>query len=80
MFEMKNERTKKLTDLFVVNKGLRMARKLLCDLTELVPVVCLLTTRIICSILRKAQGSELLDTISPQFIADLISWGAIGAR
>lgn len=25
-------------------------------------------------------GCELLDTISPQFIADLISWGAIGAR
>lgn len=25
-------------------------------------------------------GSELLDTISPQFIGDLISWGAIGAR
>lgn len=25
-------------------------------------------------------GSELLDTISPQFISDLISWGAIGAR
>ena len=25
-------------------------------------------------------GSELLDTISPQYIADLISWGAIGAR
>jgi len=25
-------------------------------------------------------GSELLDTISPQFIGDLVSWGAIGAR
>ncbi|TBU30893.1 3-deoxy-7-phosphoheptulonate synthase [Dichomitus squalens] len=49
---------------FKINKGLRLARQLLCDLTELgVPV-----------------GSELLDTISPQFIADLISWGAIGAR
>ncbi|KXN83984.1 Phospho-2-dehydro-3-deoxyheptonate aldolase, tyrosine-inhibited, partial [Leucoagaricus sp. SymC.cos] len=49
---------------FQINKGLRTARKLLCDLTELgIPV-----------------GSELLDTISPQFIADLISWGAIGAR
>lgn len=49
---------------FQINKGLRTARKLLCDLTDLgVPV-----------------GSELLDTISPQFIADLISWGAIGAR
>ncbi|KIK09538.1 hypothetical protein K443DRAFT_82530 [Laccaria amethystina LaAM-08-1] len=49
---------------FKINKGLRVARQLLCDLTDLgVPV-----------------GSELLDTISPQYIADLISWGAIGAR
>ncbi|KAF9451322.1 3-deoxy-7-phosphoheptulonate synthase [Macrolepiota fuliginosa MF-IS2] len=49
---------------FKINKGLRTARQLLCDLTNLgIPV-----------------GSELLDTISPQFIADLISWGAIGAR
>ncbi|KAF9238386.1 3-deoxy-7-phosphoheptulonate synthase [Melanogaster broomeanus] len=49
---------------FHINKGLRTARQLLCDLTDLgVPV-----------------GSELLDTISPQYIADLISWGAIGAR
>ncbi|KAH9921100.1 uncharacterized protein B0H18DRAFT_1021883 [Fomitopsis serialis] len=49
---------------FQINKGLRLARQLLCDLTHMgVPV-----------------GSELLDTISPQFISDLISWGAIGAR
>ncbi|KAF9477469.1 3-deoxy-7-phosphoheptulonate synthase [Pholiota conissans] len=49
---------------FKINKGLRLARQLLCDLTDMgVPV-----------------GSELLDTISPQYIADLISWGAIGAR
>ncbi|KAL0577166.1 hypothetical protein V5O48_004805 [Marasmius crinis-equi] len=49
---------------FQINKGLRTARKLLCDLTHLgIPV-----------------GSELLDTISPQYISDLISWGAIGAR
>ncbi|KAI6030282.1 3-deoxy-7-phosphoheptulonate synthase [Pisolithus marmoratus] len=49
---------------FQINKGLRIARKLLCDLTDLgVPV-----------------GSELLDTISPQYISDLTSWGAIGAR
>ncbi|KAH7882131.1 3-deoxy-7-phosphoheptulonate synthase [Phlebopus sp. FC_14] len=49
---------------FQINKGLRIARQLLCDLTDLgVPV-----------------GSELLDTISPQYIADLTSWGAIGAR
>ena len=49
---------------FRINKGLRIARQLLCDLTHMgVPV-----------------GVELLDTISPQFISDLISWGAIGAR
>jgi len=49
---------------FNINKGLRIARQLLCDLTEMgVPV-----------------GSELLDTISPQYIADLTAWGAIGAR
>lgn len=49
---------------FNINKGLRIARQLLCDLTGMgVPV-----------------GSELLDTISPQYIADLIAWGAIGAR
>ncbi|KAI1318968.1 3-deoxy-7-phosphoheptulonate synthase [Mortierella claussenii] len=49
---------------FQINKGLRIARNLLCQLTDMgVPVGC-----------------ELLDTISPQFLADLISWGAIGAR
>jgi 3-deoxy-7-phosphoheptulonate synthase len=49
---------------FKINKGLRIARKLLVQLTSMgIPV-----------------GSELLDTISPQFIADCISWGAIGAR
>ncbi|KAG0014779.1 3-deoxy-7-phosphoheptulonate synthase, partial [Podila clonocystis] len=49
---------------FQINKGLRIARGLLCELTDMgVPVGC-----------------ELLDTISPQFLADLISWGAIGAR
>ncbi|PVG00086.1 putative phospho-2-dehydro-3-deoxyheptonate aldolase, tyrosine-inhibited [Serendipita vermifera] len=49
---------------FKINKGLRMARQLLCDITDLgVPV-----------------AGELLDTISPQYISDLLSWGAIGAR
>ncbi|KAK3828297.1 MAG: 3-deoxy-7-phosphoheptulonate synthase [Benniella sp.] len=53
-----------INDTFQINKGLRLARSLLCDLTNMgIPV-----------------GSELLDTISPQFLADLISWGAIGAR
>jgi 3-deoxy-7-phosphoheptulonate synthase len=49
---------------FRINKGLRRARQLLLTLTEMGLPV----------------GSEFLDTISPQFIADLISWGAIGAR
>ncbi|ORX61725.1 3-deoxy-7-phosphoheptulonate synthase [Hesseltinella vesiculosa] len=47
-----------------INKGLRVGRKLLCELTDAgMPV-----------------GVELLDTISPQYLADLMSWGAIGAR
>ena len=49
---------------FHINKGLRMARKLLLDLNN--------------------QGmpaaTEYLDLISPQYVADLISWAAIGAR
>ena len=49
---------------FHINKGLRRARQLLLTLAEMGLPV----------------GSEFLDTISPQFIADLISWGAIGAR
>jgi len=49
---------------FEINKGLRLARKLLLDLAEMgVPA-----------------GTEFLDLISPQYVADLISWGAIGAR
>ncbi|KAI8059243.1 3-deoxy-7-phosphoheptulonate synthase [Gongronella butleri] len=47
-----------------INKGLRVGRKLLCELTDSgMPVAV-----------------ELLDTISPQYLADLMSWGAIGAR
>jgi 3-deoxy-7-phosphoheptulonate synthase len=49
---------------FDINRGLRLARKFLLDLGEV----------------GMPAGSEFLDTISPQFIADLISWGAIGAR
>ena len=54
----------KLDGSFDINTGLRTARKLLLDLGDMGLPV----------------GSEFLDTISPQFIADLISWGAIGAR
>ena len=49
---------------FNINQGLRIGRRLLVDLAESGMPV----------------GSEFLDTISPQFIADLVSWGAIGAR
>jgi len=53
-----------LDNSFKINHGLRIARKLLVDLGEL----------------GMPAGSEFLDTITPQFIADLVSWGAIGAR
>jgi 3-deoxy-7-phosphoheptulonate synthase len=49
---------------FNINKGLGAARKLLLDLVDQGVPV----------------GSEFLDTIMPQFFADLVAWGAIGAR
>ncbi len=49
---------------FRINDGLRMARELLRDINEL----------------GLPAGTEFLDVISPQYVADLISWGAIGAR
>lgn len=49
---------------FNINQGLRQARGLLLQIAEL----------------GIPSGCEFLDTISPQFIADLVSWGAIGAR
>jgi len=53
-----------LNGTFEINKGLRLARRLLLDINEMaVPA-----------------GTEFLDLISPQYVADLISWGAIGAR
>lgn len=49
---------------FHINKGVRKARELLLNLSEMgVPA-----------------GHEYLDLISPQYISDLVSWGAIGAR
>lgn len=53
-----------LDDSFDMEKGLRKSRKLLLDITELGVPV----------------STELLDLRTPQYIADLISWGAIGAR
>lgn len=49
---------------FAINHGLRKARRLLLDLGNMGVPV----------------GCEFLDTISPQFTADLVAWGAIGAR
>ncbi|MEM6985301.1 MAG: 3-deoxy-7-phosphoheptulonate synthase [Pseudomonadota bacterium] len=53
-----------LDESFDINSGLVVARELLIDINEM-GVSC---------------GVEFLDLISPQFIADLVSWGAIGAR
>jgi len=53
-----------LDNSFEINKGLRLARELLRDINEL----------------GVPAGSEFLDMISPQYFADLIAWGAIGAR
>ena len=53
-----------LDNSFQINKGLHLARQLLRDLGDL-GLPC---------------GTEYLDLISPQYVADLISWGAIGAR
>lgn len=53
-----------LDESFRIDEGLRMARQLLLEINRL----------------GVPAGSEFLDTISPQYIGDLISWGAIGAR
>ncbi|HEX7607062.1 MAG TPA: 3-deoxy-7-phosphoheptulonate synthase [Usitatibacter sp.] len=54
----------RLDETFDMNEGIRLARKLLLEINE---------SGIPC-------GTEFLDLISPQYIADLIAWGAIGAR
>ena len=53
-----------LDNSFRINDGLRIARELLMNINEL----------------GLPAGTEFLDVISPQYVADLISWGAIGAR
>jgi len=53
-----------LDGTFRINDGLRLGRKLLLDVNEI----------------GMPAGSEFLDMITPQYLADLISWGAIGAR
>jgi 3-deoxy-7-phosphoheptulonate synthase len=49
---------------FAINEGLRKARRFLLDVNSL----------------GLPAGTEFVDPITPQFIADLVSWGAIGAR
>jgi len=49
---------------FQINKGLRIARQLLLNINEM----------------GMPAGTEFLDMITPQYYADLVSWGAIGAR
>jgi 3-deoxy-7-phosphoheptulonate synthase len=49
---------------FEINQGLCIARRLLLDLNSM----------------QIPAGTEFLDLISPQYIADLVSWGAVGAR
>lgn len=53
-----------LDDSFDINRGLRIARELLLELNEM----------------GIPAATEFLDTISPQYVADLITYGAIGAR
>jgi 3-deoxy-7-phosphoheptulonate synthase len=53
-----------LDGTFDINRGLRLARSLLLDINEL----------------GLPAGCEYLDMITPQYIADLVAWGAIGAR
>ena len=53
-----------LDQSFRIDEGLRMARQLLIEINRL----------------GLPAGSEFLDVISPQYIGDLIAWGAIGAR
>ncbi len=49
---------------YKINEGLEIARKFLLDVNEL----------------GMPAGAEFLDMITPQYVADLVSWGAIGAR
>ena len=53
-----------LNGSFAINKGLRLARGVLLNLTRI----------------GLPTGSEFLDLITPQYLADLLCWGAIGAR
>ena len=54
----------RMDNTFRINEGIRLARKILLEINEL-DLPC---------------ATEFLDTITPQYTADLIAWGAIGAR
>jgi 3-deoxy-7-phosphoheptulonate synthase len=54
----------RLDGSYAINEGLRLARSLLWEINEL----------------GLPAGTEFLDMITPQYIADLVAWGAIGAR
>ena len=54
----------RLDNSFKINEGLRISRKLLKDIADL----------------GMPAGTEFLDLISPQYVSDLVCWGAIGAR
>jgi 3-deoxy-7-phosphoheptulonate synthase len=54
----------RLDGSFRINEGLRLARQLLLEI----------------ALMQLPAGTEFLDLLSPQYISDLISWGAIGAR
>jgi 3-deoxy-7-phosphoheptulonate synthase len=53
-----------LDETYQINEGLRRARRVLLEISQ-IGLPC---------------GTEFLDPITPQFIADLVAWGAIGAR
>ena len=53
-----------LDNSFKINDGLRLARRILLEVNEM----------------GLPAGTEFLDTITPQYTADLVAWGAIGAR
>ena len=53
-----------LDGTFAINEGLRLARRLLLEINHM----------------GLPAGTEFLDLLSPQYISDLIAWGAIGAR
>ncbi len=53
-----------LDESFDINRGLHLARRLLVEVTRM----------------GLPAGTEFLDVISPQYVADLVTWGAIGAR